>query len=272
MHRKLFAYLFVAALLSSAVVVFADSDSSDATTPTTVTGYLGMPGSPENIPATGMEITLTDADNEEKSITTTVDADGKFSFTLTGTVLEGKTILHIVFGDEDYRAQNLPLHVSRLDGTSHLKLDMSDIDDSVCNLGSNMDQAMLLVLGKSDVEFTVKGTDRFLVNAMITLEDTDSHQEFSGETGTNGKYKFTDLPYGTYNAKITCNGYQTVNEKTIPLNGATTHSVTMVEKEIPTFYGMTTYHALMLVGIIAGLVLFSVSYIMVRHNSKGIKD
>jgi hypothetical protein len=48
--------------------------------------------------------------------------------------------------------------------------------------------------------------------------------------------------------------------------------ITMVEKEIPTFYGMTTYHALMLVGVAAGLILFTISYIMVRRNSKGIKD
>ena len=218
-----------------------------------------------------MAITLTDADDEEISISKVIGSDGLFTFDIGGTLLEGKTTFHIIFSDEDYRAQNLPLHVSRMDGTPHLKLDTSEIDDTVCNLGSNMDQAILLVMGKSDVEFTVKGTDRFLVNAMITLVDPDSHLEFSGETGSNGKYKFIDLPYGTYNAKVTCNGYQTVNEE-IPLSGATTYSVTMIAKEIPTFYGMTTYHALMLVGVAAGLILFTISYIMVRRNSKGIKD
>ncbi|MBO4502852.1 MAG: DUF3362 domain-containing protein, partial [Candidatus Methanomethylophilus sp.] len=46
MHRKLFAFVFVAALLSSAVVVFADSDDSDATSVTTITGFVSIAGAP----------------------------------------------------------------------------------------------------------------------------------------------------------------------------------------------------------------------------------
>ena len=271
MHRKLFAFVFVAALLSSAVVVFANSDSSDAVTPTVVKGFVGMPGDP-NIPAAGMKIYLTDSgETAGKSIEEEIGSDGSFTFNLAGTALEGETVLHIIFGDVNYRAQNLPLHVSRIADSNHLKLDLSEVDGSECILGSNMDQAILLVLGKGDLEFTVKGTNRFLVNAMIILEDTESTEEFSGETENGGKYKFVDLPYGKYSVKVTCNGYVTQTEN-LDYIGQATHSVTMIEKEIPTFYGMTTYHALMMLGVAVGLILVLISYIMVRRNSKGIED
>ncbi len=269
MHRKLFAFVFVAALLFSAVGVIADSDSSDASSVTTITGYVGMAGTP-NTAAEGMEINLNNTSESLSPLTTTVGADGVFTFTLTGDYV-GMDVFHLYFTDVDYLAQSMPEKVTRITGNSHLQLDLTGVTSTSYQLGSDLDHGILLILGQENLEFTVKGTDRFLRNAMINLEDDDSHQEFSGETGDNGKYVFTNLPYGVYNLKVTCNGYKAWYEQ-ITVNGQATHSVTMIEKEIPTFYGMTTYHALMLVGVAAGLILFTISYIMVRRNSKGIKD
>ncbi|MBO4503161.1 MAG: carboxypeptidase regulatory-like domain-containing protein, partial [Candidatus Methanomethylophilus sp.] len=115
-------------------------------------------------------------------------------------------------------------------------------------------------------------TDRLLWNAMITLTDKDTDQEYSGQTDNNGKHKFTDLPYGTYSLKITCNGYQTYTESSYDYHGQVEKSVSMVEKVIPTFYGMTTYHALMMLGVGVGLALVLISYTLVRRNWKGIKE
>ena len=272
MHRKLFAFVFVAALLSSAVVVFADSDDSDATSVTTITGYIGMAGIP-NTPAVGMVINLN---NVAESLTTpcvaTTDANGFFTLDLSTTpALQSESVFHIYFSDVDYIAQNLLPNITRIDGTQHLQLDLSGVTGTAYQLGNDLDHGLLLVPGHGDLEFTVKGSDRFLKNAMITLKDEDSAQEFSGETASNGKYTFPDLPYGVYNLKVTCNGYKTYTESVL-YNGQATHNVTMVEKEIPTFYGMTTYHALMFLGVAVGLILVMISHILVKRNWKGMKD
>ncbi len=270
MHRKLFAFVFVAALLSSTVVIFADSDSSDATSVTTITGYVGMAGSP-NTPAKGIEINLNNTAESLEPIKAIVDDEGKFTFTLTSEYTSLDTF-NIYFTDIDYIAQSMPERISAISGTNHLRLDLEGVTGTTYQLGSDLYHGIVLILGHEDVEFTVKGTDRFLRNAMITLEDKDSSQEFSGETQSDGKYTFTNLPYGIYRIKVSCNGYQSVTEDNVTFNGQTTHSVTMVEKEIPTFYGMTTYHALMMLGVAVGLILVLISYIMVRRNSKGIED
>ena len=272
MHRKLFAFVFVAALLSSAVVVFADSDSSDAAVPTTVDGYLGMSGSP-NVPAAGVQIMMTNMAESITPVPVSVNAEtGFFTVDLSTTPLSGETEIRIYFSEVDYFAHNLLPGLSRISNSTHLKLDLNEFTDE-CHLGvGSVDYGILLGVGHGNLEFTVKGTERFLWNAMISLDSTTSADEYSGQTGGDGKYTFNDLPYGIYKLKVTCNGYQAYYEEDFTYTGQAVKTVTLTEKVIPTFYGMTTYHALMFVGVAVGLILVLISYIMVRRNSKGIED
>ena len=272
MHRKLFAFVFVAALLSSAVVVFADSDDSDATSVTTITGFVSIAGAPPP-EEEHLEIYLTNATETCTPIHTTIGADGSFTLDLTtaSAELQAETVFHIYFSDVDYVALSLPTIVDEIPGSQHLLLDLTSFAGTTCELGDSLIHSICLISGHGPLEFTVKGTDRFLLNAMISLEDVDESQEYSGETAANGKYTFTNLPYGEYNLKVTCNGYKTFYGN-LTFNGQTTHSVTMVEKEIPTFYGMTTYHALMFLGVAVGLILVMISHILVKRNWKGMKD
>ena len=46
--------------------------------------------------------------------------------------------------------------------------------------------------------------------------------------------------------------------------------VTLVQKEMPTYLGMTLYHILMLFGIVIGLVLVSVAYVLCTRTWKGV--
>ncbi len=151
--------------------------------------------------------------------------------------------------------------------------DLTSTLSTTYELGTSVQSGCIINNAYVDFTIFVEGNDRQLRNARINLYDADSGTQIeSGETDSDGKCKFVKLPYGEYDLKVTCNGFKQYYEENLLVNGQSIHSVTMIEKEIPTFYGMTTYHALMLVGVAAGLILFTISYIMVRRNSKGIKD
>jgi hypothetical protein len=273
MHRKLFAYLFVAALLSSAVVVFADSDSSDAAAPTEskIVGYLGLWGDNSSSGAPGYTVKVYTTTHSANGIS---DDTGKFEiniseFDSTDVFI---TIENDPSSEKVYIIRSGPYMDTVPNVTTYCSLDLTKcpIEDGAYNLGSEPFNGIQIGQASVDCTFTIQGKDKFLKNAIVSLY-TSSSQVKSEETGSNGKCVIENVDYGTYTLKVTCNGYQNYSSQ-ITITDGDIPVIVLTEKEVPTFYGMTTYHALLIVGVTVGLILVMIAYTMVRHNSKGIKD
>ena len=273
MHRKLFAFVFVAALLFSAVGAIADSDSSDAAAPTEsqIVGYLGLWGDNSSSGASGYTVKVYTGTHSATGVS---DDDGKFEIDISAfdTTDVFVTIENDPSSEKVFIIRSGPYIETVPNVTTYCSLDLTKcpIESGSYLLGSEPFNGLQIGQASVDCTFTVQGTNKFLRNAIVSLY-MNSTQVKTEETGSNGKCLIENVQYGTYTLKVTCNGYQTYTS-TITITDGNIPPITLTEKEVPTFYGMTTYHALMLVGVAAGLILFMISYIMVRRNSKGIKD
>ncbi len=83
------------------------------------------------------------------------------------------------------------------------------------------------------VKFTIKdSSDEYVEGATITLTNTETNAEYSngnGGTGVNGgNSTINNLPYGTYNVSVTCEGYETANDEvTIDSETQITEAITL---------------------------------------------
>ena len=273
MHRKLFAFVFVAALLFSSMAVLSDSDSSDAAIDhTSVSGFLVLKGNDSSTPAVDFKVKLysTSVSTAKEGIT---GSDGSFTVLLGDFASEQVLYMTVVAPGEE--EENYVIFVGQGPMSKHTAtewiLDLNGVTTADCELSSSPDCGILIGSGSTDYTVTVKGTtDKPLINAMVTLKD-GTFERF-GMTNATGLYKFTGIPFGDYELKITCNGYQTSTGSVSVDDTHTETSVTMTEKPVPTFYGMTTYHALLLLGVLVGLILVTISYFLVRRNWKGMKE
>ncbi len=281
MRSRLAAILLAAMMFLSAVAVFSDSDCSDADGTTyTVKGYIGLEGGT----ALASKVVVI-RDNTAILGQGTTNSDGAFSMEITASDVTA-LFIRIVYegtagGDNevDYKIVSAPKGIESKgaagDDRTEWALDLSafTLVGDTYTISSSLDHAIFVTSGMAHVGFHVIGKDnKDLYGAKINLYD-GTKIVASGTTDYYGVLELKSLiPYDTYRLVVKCNGHVDYDESIVINDASVYPEITLTAKETPTFYGMTTYHFLMLIGIVLGLSLVVISYILVVRNWKGMEE
>ncbi len=281
MHGKLVAILLAAMMFVSTAVVFSDSNSSDAVDPTyTFVGYVSNEAGAALVSKTVVIDNATTILGQG-----TTDSTGKFSIEVTTSDTSNLRI-RIVYegtagqaGEVNYKIVNAPEGIEWMStpGDDHtvLSLDLSKFTPvgDTYTLSSSIGHAIQVANATSTVTIHVVGKDgKELNGAKISLYD-DKKIVASGISDYNGHCELSStINYDTYRLVIKCNGYKDYESSLVVNESQIYPEITLTEKQAPTFLGMTTYHILMLFGVILGLALVVISYILVARNWKGMQE
>ncbi len=280
MHSKLAVIILAALMVLPAAVIMASSDGSDAADPTyTVKGYISINGSA--LASKTVVISTSTAILGQD----TTDSSGAYSIEITTsdiTSLFIRVVYEGTAGDTDevnYIITNAPDGIEPQavtgDDRTIWAMDLSGFysEGNTYTVSSSLSHGIVVTGGKATVGFHIIGKDsKDLYAAKISLYD-GTKIVASGTTDYYGICEFSStISYDTYRLVIKCNGYEDY-ESTLVVNEAQIYpEISLTEKTAPTFLGMTTYHLLMMFGVILGLALVVISYVLVARNWKGIEE
>ncbi len=277
MHSKIVAIILAAMMFISAAVVFSSSDDSDAEDPETITieGYVA---SENGTALASKDVFIEDPLSSTKKGTT--DSNGKFSITMDKPTDVSNLRIYIVYeGNYNYKIISAPQGIELLgmpeDDHTKLSLDLTKfpLSGSTYTLADNLLHAIQVANATSAITVHVVGKNsKELYGAKISLYDGQKLMA-SGTTDYDGICELTSsIIYDTYRLVIKCNGYDDYDSELVVNYPEVLPEITLTEKQAPTFLGLTTYHVLMLFGVILGLALVVISYILVARNWKGMQE
>jgi len=270
------AVAFALAVFFSAMAVpFVLNDSSDAESipeSVTIKGIIIEIGEATQEAVKDVSVTLTST-TESKTVLT--DSNGKFSIELKVTDEEkaGTNKITCLFQKANYEIRNINLPTSMTYVTAeNIQLDLSktDITGTTYTIVDSTDLTKGIVMAYTLTTATItvtNGTDG-IFDAKITLTDANK-TAYTGTTNHDGVCKIQNIPVGPYHVYVTCDGYENYTDN-VSISKSTTTSFILVQKEMPTYLGMTLYHILMLFGIVIGLILVTVAYVLCTRTWKGV--
>lgn len=274
------AVAFALAVFFSAMAVpFVLNDSSDAATEDiTIKGIVVESGESGPIAVKDVKVTFKQeaATPGDPAITGEglTSATGEFSIDMDG--VDVSRAVECTFYKEGYSAFYYPTSISENETTKKLEFDFScahsTVDSrEVYTIVATNDLSHAIVVSDTRVPaaFTISGAnDKGLFNAQITL--TSSTSTYKGITNYEGVCTISKVLVGDYTIRINCDGYE-MYTGTVNISKTTGQiPVTLVKKEMPTYLGMTLYHILMLFGVVIGVVLVSVAYVLCTRTWKGV--
>ncbi|MBQ4368758.1 MAG: carboxypeptidase regulatory-like domain-containing protein [Candidatus Methanomethylophilus sp.] len=273
MRNGIAVALALAVFFSAMAVPFAMNDSSDAAVETvTIKGVIIEIGETTQEAVEKVSITLTSA-TETKTAET--DSEGKFSIDLKVDDDEkaGTNKITCVFQKANYEIRNINLPSSMTFVTAeNIQLDLSktDIAGTTYTIvdSDDLTKGIVMAYTLTTATITVTNGTNAIFNAKITLTDSNK-TVYTGTTDHDGISKIPNVPVGPYHAHVVCDGYETYDAD-VSISKSTTTSFTLIQKEMPTYLGMTLYHILMLFGIVIGLILVSVAYVLCTRTWKGV--
>lgn len=274
------AVAFALAVFFSAMAVpFVLNDSSDAATEDiTLKGIVVESGESGPIAVKDVKVTFKQeaATPGDPAITGEglTSATGEFSVDMDG--VDPARAIECTFYKEGYSAFYYPTSISENETTKKLEFDFScthsTVDSrEVYTIVATNDLSHAIVVSDTRVPaaFTISGAnDKGLFNAQITL--TSSTSTYKGITNYEGVCTISKVLVGDYTIRIACDGYE-MYTGTVNISKTTGQiPVTLVQKEMPTYLGMTLYHILMLFGVVIGVVLVIVAYVLCTRTWKGV--
>lgn len=284
MHSKIVAIVLAAMMFVSAAVVFSSSDDSDAADPETITieGYVAS----ENGTALASKTVVIGTSEAPSLGQGTTDSNGKFSITMDKPADVSTLRIRIVYegtagtvDEVNYKIISAPegIELMGIPGDDHTVLSLNltkfPLSGSTYTLADSLLHAIQVANATSTVAIHVVGKDnKELYGAKVSLYD-GQRIVASGVTDYYGICELSStISYDTYRLVIKCNGYKDYESNLVVNESQIYPEITLIEKQAPTFLGMTTYHVLMLFGVILGLALVVISYILVARNWKGMQE
>ena len=277
------AVAFALAVFFSAMAVpFVLNDSSDAATEDiTLKGIVVESGESGPIAVKDVKVTFKQeaATPGDPAITGEglTSATGEFSVDMDG--VDPARAIECTFYKEGYSAFYYPTSISENETTKKLELTLTDSSVThttvdareVYTLVKTNDLSHAIVVSDTRVPaaFTISGAnDKGLFNAQITL--TSSTSTYKGITNYEGVCTISKVLVGDYTIRIVCDGYEMYTGTVNISKTAGQIPVTLIQKEMPTYLGMTLYHILMLFGVVIGVILVIVAYVLCTRTWKGV--
>ncbi|AGI48518.1 hypothetical protein TALC_01552 [Thermoplasmatales archaeon BRNA1] len=185
----------------------------------------------------------------------TVKSDGSITFALKGTIKYQENVASTTY-------EILP-------GTPALNADGSKTYTYA--LAENKPLKMSSSSGTLTIKATMSNGTTGIVDANVTVINAITGVEVTENTNSNGIVVFS-LPSGKYYFVIDVGGfehYDSREDKTLENDGyidvrmgSQTATPIMTEKTSATFFGMNMGHTLMLIGVVIGLILALLSYML----------
>ncbi|MCQ2078514.1 MAG: hypothetical protein MJZ38_00425 [archaeon] len=273
MDGRLAATLAVILFMTSVSMVII-SDDADATAESTVVGVVGQQGNSGMIAADNATITfrfIAPGGTQEITREATTDADGKFSVTLPFTEEDVKVVMgcrvagHTIFA--------VPECISYDDSKDEFSFTLGSLTYTSGEyvISDKLTSPIIISDAKVAVGITITGDSGPVNGAEVSL--------FSGTKKIAGGYSSNDglctfpspILIGTYTLKITCEGCEPYMETINVTKTNTQFSANIEEKGVPTVLGLTVYHILMFFGVIIGLILVAVAYVLCSRTWKGVE-
>lgn len=275
MKGKLSA-LFAVAIFIASVMVVVIADDTDAAPESKVTGIVGQQGNSGMEPAKDAIISfkfVAPGSTQESTVTAKTNAEGIFIAKLPFTDTSVKVVLGCeVAGHTIFTVPECVTYDSDKDEFS-FTLDALGAPDASGNyvLSSHLTSSIVISDAKVQVEITVTGNSGPVNGAEVSIYNGQK-KVASGYTDYRGICKFSSpILLGTYELKIVCEGCENFVEKIDITKTATQFSTNIEEKGVPTVLGLTAYHILMVFGVIIGLILVVVAYVLSSRTWKGLE-
>lgn len=270
MNAKPVTVLAMALVLSGMFLVTMTSDGSDAAVRSvSVAGIICEVGDSDPVPSPEVTVTLVSNGTEYTGET---DENGRFTIPLT--VDTGSMTVQFRCSVSGYSIFGLPDCMSTVNGTTYI--DLNEVTPElvsgtyVYNTCSDTLHSILLSDTAVTVTFTVTDIEdsKVLRHAEITL--INKNLKFSGTTNEDGICSFSSkIPIGDYSLSVHCDGYESYSAETFTISKTSTQStVQLTSKEMTTYLGLTLYHLLMVFGVVLGLVLVVISYVLCTRSWK----
>jgi hypothetical protein len=229
-----------------------------------IEGYVVSTEPEGNIPLAGVVVTVIYNNITGTIYSDTTDSNGEFI-----VEVPYNTDLQIMFTLSGYTLRSCP---NITEGTSgYYILDLTNITpvDNVYSITSDADGLQPAIMSQSSA--TVKGTisysGGYVQGATITMVSTDGSIEYETKTNSKGVFTFEECESGTYKITITCGGFETYGPELITLSeGITEYNATLVSKENQQFFGMDLIHLMMFFGVLFGILISLIVFILVHHR------
>jgi len=233
-----------------------------------IEGYVVSTEPEGNIPLAGVEVSLIYNNITSTIVTDTTDSNGKFSIPI-----QYNTDLQIKFTLSGYTLRSCP---NITEGTSeYYILDLTNVTpiDNAYTITSTATGFQPAIMSQSSA--TVKGTvsysGGYVQGATITMVSTDGSNSYETKTNSKGIFTFEECESGTYKITITCGGFETYGPELITLSeGITEYNATLVSKENQQFFGMDLIHLMMFFGVLFGILISLIVFILVHHKKNMI--
>ncbi len=276
MKSRFAAAVAVMLMLSTALIVLTANEAEAADTEIyQVAGYVVDDQAVGNTALAGVYVTVVDSLGPHYA---TTDAKGYFAIAVSGTAK-----LTITLSYSGYTVRSCPCGTTQSDGT--ILLDLSGITPTAVTVegvttytytftsaaGGLQPIIMSSTVGVVVVTVTDRNstsTSNGISEAEVTLVSaTDSAIRYSGITDGSGRYTFSDVRTGYYYLSASSNGYESSSVMTVSVaNGYTYLSTTMAQKPTDIYLGLSLGHLLMLIGVLLGVLLIMISWIMYRRG------
>jgi len=277
MRNGIAVALALAVFFSAMAVPFAMNDSSDAVTQNvTIKGIVVESGDSGPVACNGVKVTITQG--TALTGTATTGSDGVFSIDINGLDTDYATNpVTCTFKKEGFSVFYYPHSMTETGSTFTLDLTDPTVDHEIVSerevytivAEDDLSHAIVVSDTRVPAAFTVSGAgDKGLFNAQITL--TNGASTYKGITNYEGVCTISKVLVGDYEIRVICDGYEMYTGNVSISKTTGQIPVTLVQKEMPTYLGMTLYHILMLFGIVIGLVLVSVAYVLCTRTWKGV--
>lgn len=275
MRRQLSAVLLLAVLLSTAFgasLAAVPAAGAATTSGYEIAGYVVETDATGNAPMSGVGVVITDAAKNTYSGST--DATGYFCITvgsLTGLTVE--------FVHSGYTVRSCPTAITQT--ANGLALSVTGITPTARTEEGATIYTYLITSGSASglscvvmsstvgvVVVTVTNGTKVLADAQVTLTSaTDSGLRYIGTSDGSGRLVFNDVKTGYYYMSATSTGFYDSMTSTVTVeDGYSYFSVDLQQKAVDTYFGMTLSHILMIVGVIFGLVMALVAWLLFRRG------
>lgn len=215
-------------------------------------------------PLGDIKVTLNISGKIERTNSVWSDSEGKFVFTLP-TMIPEECYVTLLFSYSGYSVFGAPACMTSIGG-EEFSIDYESIlTDKVYNITPSDDARHYILLGSAEtpVFITVTGANNKLQRASVTMTNLDSGDSYLGGTDTQGSVEFMKVQIGTYSVDVECNGfkdYSTIIE--ITRNSSNNFTLELTENGSSTIFGMVSYHFMMFIGVVLGLIFVLTGYLL----------
>jgi len=275
MKSRLYAILLLAIMLGTAFgagLTAAPTADAATTSAYEIAGYVVETDATGNAPMANVGVTITDASKTTYSGAT--NTAGYFCITvgsLTGLTIEFTHIGYTVRSCPaaiTQTANGLSLSVAGITPTTRTEEGVTIYTYMITSDSTSDLSCVVMSSTVGVVVVTVTNGAKVLADAQVTLTSaTDSGLRYTGTSDSSGRLVFSDVQTGYYYLSATSNGFYDSSTTTVTVeDGYSYFSVDMQQKTVDTYFGMTLSHILMIVGIIFGLIMAIVAWLLYRRG------